>query len=227
VHRRANRYIQSLSDQQLYDIAFSCRNRSEFMNYHAADYKESLRRGIYSKFESEISHWNQSTHTSSAALCNITDEDIRTKASLCSSKRKFKSQYYSEYSEAVRRNMISDLFKPRTTPSQLADDELLLTVQQSGSMSKCRKKHPSIYNEIVHRGLIGRLTAEVPPLRVNIYHTYTYDELCEIARSCTTRTEFKTNHRVAYGQAYRSGIYQDIIKLIPKQTGRCRKSPSK
>lgn len=222
-HHRTNRYIQSLSDQQLYEIAFSCRTKSEFKTRHASDYKEAIRRGLYRKIESNVAHWKQSNHKSTDELREIADDDIRAKASLCSSKRNFKSRYYSEYNEAVRRNMIDDLFKPRANPSQLTDDELISTAKQSGSVSKCRKKRPSVYNEIVRRGIIGRLAEEVPPLRVNIDHTYTHDELCEIAKTCKSRTEFKTNHRVAYEQAYRDGIYQDIIKLIPKQTGRCRK----
>lgn len=223
-HIRTRRYIQSLSDEKLYQIAYNCKTRSEFKNRHTADYNETIRRGLYSQFERTINHWQKTTHKSSITLRSITESDIRHKASLCASKRKFKETYYSEYSEALRRNIIDDLFKPRIKAVQLSDDDIIAHARQSGSPSKFRKQHPGEYREAVKRGIQDRINIEVPPLRLDIKHTYTYDELCDIVKTCKNRTEFKTSYRVAYDQAYRSGIYHDIIQLIPKQTGHCHKN---
>lgn len=147
-----------------------------------------------------------------------TNDEIITEMSKFNTKSEFKKHNQSAYKQAVKRNLIKE---KKFDSIYHTNEDLILEAKKYTTRKSFNENSNSMYVTAYNRGILDQICSHMPK-RIPKSEKYTIDQIKQMAKQYTTRTEFKDNCTFAYRAALRRGILDKIcfhmIELVHNWT---------
>jgi hypothetical protein len=196
------------SREKCFDTAKECNSRSEFSKKYRTAYKLALKLDILDEVCKHMIEGRKSNNYWNFENCKI-------EALKYNNKTEFIKNAFGAYDVALKNNWVNEICLHMKRPSSKriiwTKDRCKNLAKECNSRSEFKKKYLVAYGACVKHGWLDDICSHMIEIKKPSGY-WTIEKSLEVAKTCTTRTEFKEKYSRAHKILLDNGLLDDIYK---------------